>query len=154
MNIFVKNQGYFCLLRSRWPNTLLLQNSLFMRYLIKNFLVCAVLFFPVFSCYSQITNSGINGRVTKTDSTLMQGVKIVATHVPTGSLFGATTDEHGSYRLPGMEVGGPYTVKASQKGFETFVQEKIYLNLGQTYRLNILMKPSKVKHKKQNTKDK
>jgi hypothetical protein len=100
--------------------------------------------FMAASGYSQITTSGINGKVINPDGSPLPGATVVATHVPTGSLFGATTDAGGFYRLPNMDVGGPYTVKVSFVGFESWTKENIYLTLGQTSKVDAALKSTEV----------
>ncbi|TSA35925.1 MAG: TonB-dependent receptor [Porphyromonadaceae bacterium] len=116
-----------------------------MRNLIRFLLFIALGVFTAVSGYSQITTSGINGKVTNPDGSPLPGATVIATHVPTGSLFGASTDAGGLYRLPNMEVGGPYTVKVTFVGFESWTQENIYLTLGQTYRINVQLKNTEVR---------
>jgi hypothetical protein len=101
--------------------------------------------FAVTSGYSQITTSGINGKVTNPDGSSLPGATVIATHVPTGTLFGATTDEGGFFRLPNMDVGGPYTVKVSFVGFESWTKQNIYLTLGQTAKVDASLKSTEVR---------
>lgn len=116
-----------------------------MRNLTKFLLFIALGVFAFTGGYSQITTSGMNGKVTNPDGSPLPGATVIATHVPTGSLFGATTDAGGLFRLPNMDVGGPYQLKVSFVGFESWTQENIYLTLGQTYRTNIQLKDTEVR---------
>ncbi len=86
------------------------------------------------------TTSGINGRVVDENGEPLPGATIVAVHVPTGSQFGGITDEKGYFRIPNMNVGGPYKVTVSYVGYQPYTKEGIYLTLGQTYRLNVTLK--------------
>ncbi len=86
------------------------------------------------------TTSGINGRVVDEKGEALPGATIVAIHVPTGSQFGGITDDKGYFRIPNMNVGGPYKVTVSYVGYQPYVKEGIYLTLGQTYRLNVALK--------------
>ena len=86
------------------------------------------------------TTSGINGRVVDENGDPLPGATIVAVHVPTGSQFGGVTDEKGYFRIPNMNVGGPYKVTISYVGYQPFVKDGVYLTLGQTYRLNVTLK--------------
>ncbi|MFA5814810.1 MAG: carboxypeptidase regulatory-like domain-containing protein [Bacteroidales bacterium] len=116
-----------------------------MRNLTRFLLFIALGVFAAVSGYSQITTSGINGKVTNPDGSPLPGATVIATHVPTGSLFGATTDDGGFYRLPNMDVGGPYTVKVSFVGFESWTKENIYLTLGQTSKVDANLKSTEVR---------
>ena len=94
---------------------------------------------------AQITTSGMNGKVTGPDGNGLIGATVVAIHVPTGTQFGGISDGEGFFRLPNMDVGGPYTVKVSYIGFEAWTTEGIYLTLGQTFKLNPGLKTTEVR---------
>ena len=82
------------------------------------------------------TTSSMNGRVLDENGQALPGATVVAIHEPTGSQFGNITDANGNYRLSNMNVGGPYSVSISFVGYETFQQRGVFLDLGQTFRLN------------------
>jgi hypothetical protein len=108
-----------------------------------------VLLFPAsVCCHSQITTSGFSGKVSNPDSLPLSGAKVIATHVPTGSLYAAITDEDGYFRLPDIEIGGPYTVKVTFKGFKPYMQKEIYLVLGQPFVINVSLKAKDTKLRK------
>jgi hypothetical protein len=64
------------------------------------------------------------------------GATIEAVHLPSGTSYGTSTDVDGSYRIPGMRIGGPYRVTVSYVGYATKTQSNIILNLGTTANLN------------------
>jgi len=82
------------------------------------------------------TTSGINGQVLDEGNNPLSGATIVAVHEPTGSQYGGITDSEGYFRIPNMNVGGPYTIKISFIGYEPFEQSAVYLTLGQTLAVN------------------
>lgn len=82
------------------------------------------------------TTAGMNGRVVDANGEGLPGATVIAVHQPTGSQFGNVTDVNGNYRLANMNVGGPYTVSISFVGYETFQQGNVFLDLGQTFRIN------------------
>ncbi len=90
------------------------------------------------------TTSGINGRVVDNKGETLPGATIQATHEPTGTQYGAITDFDGFFRLPNMEVGGPYTLQISYVGYESYEQKGISLSLGQTYKVDVTLGDSKV----------
>ena len=95
------------------------------------------------SAFSQgVTTSSIGGKVTDASEEPLLGANVVALHVPSGSVYGAITDFDGYYRIPNMRVGGPYKITVSYVGFNEFVRENVYLNLGQTERINVAMSES------------
>jgi len=78
----------------------------------------------------------MNGIITDANGEPIPGATVIAVHEPTNSQFGNVTDITGSYRLSNMNVGGPYTITVSFVGFETFTQPNVYLDLGQTFKLD------------------
>ncbi len=83
------------------------------------------------------TTSGINGRVLGTNGESLPGATVVAVDVPSGSQYGTVTDLDGYYRLPNMNPGGPYTVTVTYVGYEPYEKEGVYLQLGQTLKLDV-----------------
>ncbi len=82
---------------------------------------------------AQITTAGISGRVVGASTgkeEALPGATIVATHVPSGTTYGTATVADGRYTIPGMRVGGPYTIKISFVGYKEQVFENLTLNLG------------------------
>jgi hypothetical protein len=82
------------------------------------------------------TTAGMNGTVVDSNGEPIPGATVIAVYKPTNAQFGNVTDVTGSYRLSHMNVGGPYTITISFVGFETFTQPNVYLDLGQTYKLD------------------
>jgi hypothetical protein len=98
----------------------------------------AVLIFSTQAIFAQgTTTSGMNGRVVGTNSETLPGATVVAVDVPSGSQYGTVTDLDGFYRLPNMNVGGPYKITITFVGYEPFVKEGIFLTLGQTLKLDV-----------------
>ena len=89
-----------------------------------------------------ITSASISGKVSGAGTTTAErkidseealpGANVVATHVPSGTEYGASTRADGRYTLNGLRIGGPYTIKASFVGYKDNVKENIFLELGQT----------------------
>jgi hypothetical protein len=84
---------------------------------------------------AQVTSASMFGSVNSAEIELI-GATIVATHTPSGTVYGTTSNENGTYNLPNMRVGGPYTIEASYIGYANKSHENIYLTLGQKLRLN------------------
>ncbi|MFP4506191.1 MAG: TonB-dependent receptor domain-containing protein [Cyclobacteriaceae bacterium] len=83
-----------------------------------------------------VTTASINGQVADTSGEAIPGANVVATHEPSGTVYGAITNVEGRFVLPGLRVGGPYNVKVSFVGYKEKVFEGISLSLGQTYTIN------------------
>jgi len=85
------------------------------------------------------TTSGMNGKITDENGGPLPGATVIAIHIPTGSQFGGISDKEGYFRLPNMNVGGPYKITVSFVGFKPFEKDGIYLTLGQTFKLNVTL---------------
>jgi len=83
-----------------------------------------------------VTYSSIGGRVLDDQAVPLMGSNIVIEHIPSGTVYGVTSDEEGYFRASGLRPGGPYSLKISYTGFETFEKENVFLQLGQTERFN------------------
>ncbi|MGH9947986.1 MAG: carboxypeptidase regulatory-like domain-containing protein [Pyrinomonadaceae bacterium] len=88
---------------------------------------------------AQVTTSEMVGRITDNQAQPVAGVSVEAVHVPSGTTYSAVTNDAGRYTLPGMRVGGPYTVKVTQAGFKEQTQENITLSLGTAATLNFTL---------------
>ena len=91
-----------------------------------------------------VTTSSINGRITDANGEGLIGANVLATHVPSGSVYGNSTDLDGYFRIPGMRVGGPYKIVISYTGFEDMTKEGVYLTLGQTYQVNTVLQETAI----------
>jgi hypothetical protein len=84
-----------------------------------------------------VTTATMSGVVKSQNGESIPGANVVATHVPSGTVYGSATRENGQYNFPALRVGGPYTVRVSFVGYKEFVKENIYLQLGQTLSLDV-----------------
>ncbi|PSL25942.1 TonB-dependent receptor [Chitinophaga ginsengisoli] len=103
----------------------------------KRLLSTFIVLFIAFHSYAQVTTSSMIGKITGPANEALPGATVVVIHVPSGTKYGTTTDVEGYYRLPNMNVGGPYKVTASYIGYTEFSQGDIFLALGQPFRLNM-----------------
>ncbi len=88
------------------------------------------------SGFSQVTTSNIRGEVRDDQGVPLLGANVVAVHTPTGTRYGAITNEDGRYNLLNLRVGGPYDVTISYIGFKEQKETGIFLSLGKTFNLN------------------
>ena len=89
------------------------------------------------SLNAQTTTANIKGTVIDDQSTPLLGANIVAVHTPTGTKYGAISNEDGRYNLLNLRVGGPYTVTISYVGFKPSMSNDVFLTLGNTYNLDV-----------------
>lgn len=83
-----------------------------------------------------VTTSEIRGTVYDDEGMELIGATVVATHVPSGTTYGTSTDASGRYRLPNVRVGGPYEIKTTYTGYEEKTRSGIQLNLGEPFTIN------------------
>ena len=119
------------------PNTLLILGRRFASL----FMVGTLLFLMNGALHAQgTTSSRLTGVVTDESGEVLLGATIQATHTPTGFEYATVSNEEGLFTLNNVNVGGPYTIVVKYTGFADEVQNGIFLNLGQTLSLDIILK--------------
>ena len=98
-------------------------------------LVCTVMFMGV-SALAQVTTSSLGGKVTDNAGQPVVGAAVVATHEPSGTVYGVVTNGEGRYAINGMRSGGPYKVEISCLGYQTLAYTDVTLQLAETFALN------------------
>lgn len=88
------------------------------------------------------TTSGITGRITDDKGEPVSFATVIALHEPSGSSYGTSALENGTFILTGLRVGGPYTVTISLTGYTSVSYQDIDLKLGETFVLNGSIKES------------
>ena len=88
------------------------------------------------SAFAQITTSSLGGRVTDANGEPVVGAAVVATHEPSGTVYGVTTNADGRYAVNGMRSGGPYKVEISCLGYKTLTYTDVNLQLAEAFALN------------------
>lgn len=91
---------------------------------------------------AQVTTAGMQGKVTSADSEPVIGATAVVVHEPTGTRYGAITNEEGRYTIHGMLAGGPYKIKISYIGMSPAEADGIMLRLGETFRYDAVLSES------------
>ncbi|MGB3800784.1 MAG: carboxypeptidase-like regulatory domain-containing protein, partial [Lewinella sp.] len=108
-----------------------------MRFYTASFTALLVMLLSVSAAAQGVTTSSITGRLTDASTgDALIGATVQAVHNPSGTTYGNVTDEDGFFRLPGLRVGGPYTITATYVGYDPVIQEGINLNLGQGFTFN------------------
>ncbi|MCP9237577.1 carboxypeptidase regulatory-like domain-containing protein [Lewinella sp. JB7] len=109
-----------------------------MRFFTNLLTICLVLMLlPLGVAAQGVTTSSIYGQITEagTGEPLI-GATVQAVHTPSGTTYGNVTDLEGFFRLPGLRVGGPYTISVTYTGFSPIVQDDIFLSLGQAFQFS------------------
>jgi hypothetical protein len=103
--------------------------------------LAALLFFLLLTrlASAQVTTSALGGKITSDKNEDLIGVTVVATHVPTGTKRGTATEPDGRFTIPNLAPGGPYSVTATYVGYKEQVINNVFLTLGNTTRLNLVL---------------
>jgi hypothetical protein len=110
-------------------------------YMIKRLLFSLLTLFSLGYAFAQETTSQIEGTVVTDSKAGLSGATVVALHTPTGTKYTTTTRKDGRFNIPGLRVGGPYTLTITYVGFKEEKQENIYLVLGQDFTSDFTMIP-------------
>jgi hypothetical protein len=127
-----KNSTIVCL----HPHSLTKTTIMKLKSLLQIFTLAVVFMSSQLVMAQGVTTSSMSGTVTDTKGQPLVGANVVATHQPSGTVYGAASDANGNYRIPAMRVGGPYEVKVTFIGFSTRTVENLFLRLGENERRN------------------
>ena len=92
--------------------------------------------FVAMSATAQSTTASLQGFVTDANGKPLAGATVVATHLPTETVYGSITDRNGAYHLQGLRVGAPYNVEFSFVGYKEQVFNNLALSLGEKKHLD------------------
>src|SRR6185312_14308294 len=81
-------------------------------------------------------NSTVTGIVTDQSGAVVSGAQIDLTDTATGATKTATTGETGLYSISTLNAGS-YDMKVTAKGFQTFAQKGIVVNISATFRVDV-----------------
>ncbi|MFN2602975.1 MAG: carboxypeptidase regulatory-like domain-containing protein [Gemmatimonadaceae bacterium] len=87
-----------------------------------------------------VTTGVINVNVTDASGNPRPGVRVVAVHQPSGTVYQGRTRSDGRTTIPGLRVGGPYRVTAASIGLEPQVKNDVFITLGQSTDLDFSLK--------------
>ena len=85
---------------------------------------------------AQSTTASMKGFVTDAEGKPLAGATVIATHLPTETYYGTTTDNNGAYHLQGMRVGAPYLMEFSYVGCKDKKFNDIALSLGEAKQID------------------
>src|SRR5690349_8905341 len=100
------------------------------------------LFTPIAS-FGQAVYGNIVGTVTDSSGGAIPNAKVTIRDVGKGVAFTTTTNDAGNYSQTHLIVG-TYEVRAEAKGFDTFVQQNINVNVDATSQINAVLHPGAV----------
>lgn len=103
----------------------------------KKFLLAIVVaIFTTVTAFAQVTTSSMTGTIKDSKGVSLPGATVKAVHTPSGTTYATATNANGLFTIPGMRIGGPYTVTISFIGYKPTSFDQITLQLGQGYVLN------------------
>ncbi len=92
-----------------------------------------------------VTTGSLTGRVTAQASKEgVAGARVRALHLPSGTAYQALTRTDGRYTIPGMRVGGPYTITATTIGFAPRTETNVVIQLGVATEVSFVIVPAAV----------
>ena len=110
-----------------------------MKQSIKCFIAVFAAMLMSVAAFAQVTTSALSGLAVDTNGEPVIGVAVIATHTPSGTVYGVTTNEVGRYTINGMRSGGPYTVEFSCLGYQTVTYTDVTIQLAETYSLGVTL---------------
>lgn len=94
--------------------------------------------------FAQETSSAIRGVVTSEAGVTVPNATVVLTDKRNGSSRTLTTNQTGTFSARGLQVGGPYTLVITGPEGRAETVENVFLTLGDTQNLNVVIQPSNV----------
>jgi hypothetical protein len=89
---------------------------------------------------AQVTTGSIGGSTVDETGGVLPGAVITAVHGPSGSKYETVSRGDGAFSLPGLRVGGPYTVTVAMSGFQSRSLTGVFVSLGVSTDLKVTMK--------------
>lgn len=87
----------------------------------------------------QVTTSNFTGTVRTAGGKELEGASITATHTPSGTVYKTVSKKSGAFNVPGVRIGGPYSLKIDYVGLASETLQDIYLSLGDPYSVNVVL---------------
>jgi len=106
---------------------------------IKNLILFLILLSTTGLLTAQVTTSSIKGVVKSSTGEALPGATVVAVHEPSGTVYGAASNQEGVFVISNTRIGGPYKISVSFIGYQGQVQENVILSLGTAANLNFVL---------------
>jgi hypothetical protein len=100
---------------------------------------CALAGLPGLTLAQGVTTAEMTGIVRDAQGAVVPGVTVTAVHQPSGTSYETVSQADGRFFIPGMRIGGPYSVTAALTGFRTEEKSNINLSLGVAQDLNFAL---------------
>lgn len=113
-----------------------------MKHYTNKLIATVAMLFCAAIAFAQVTTATIAGSVNNSKGEALIGATVLAVHTPSGSRYGAATNEDGRFTIPNMRVGGPYTITTTYVGHKDDKIEDVILSLAQKLTLKITLAES------------
>src|SRR5260370_16894995 len=97
--------------------------------LLRDFVFLCIFVFSGVIVRAQVTTATLSGVVTGQRGNTLPGATVLVAFTDAGISKLLMTKTDGSFVLPNLRVGGPYTITVSYAGYSPKVHSNIYLNL-------------------------
>ena len=106
-------------------------------YTLLSILLFGTVLFGMPAARAQETTGGLTGRIVDTTGHPLEGVTVTAVHLPSGTRYETRTSADGRYHLPGLRVGGPYTLSVTSAGMVPRTMDIPQVSLGENATQNV-----------------
>jgi outer membrane receptor protein involved in Fe transport len=104
-------------------------------YMLKRLTILLLAISVSYFAFAQVTTSSITGTAKSANGEALVGATITATHLPSGTVYSTIAQKDGSFTLPGLRVGGPYTIVINFVGLKAETFNNVALQLGEAYNI-------------------
>jgi Carboxypeptidase regulatory-like domain len=108
-----------------------------------NFFKVIMTFFISIIClttHAQVTTATLSGTITNAEGKTLSGATIKITYANAGINKSTVSQSNGSYVVPNLKVGGPYTIVVTYTGYLSKTEDNIVLELGQNTAVDFKLK--------------
>jgi len=92
--------------------------------------------------FSQVTTSSMSGTAKDNNGQPLTGASVTAVHTSSGTTYATIAGKDGVFNIPNMRAGGPYSLKITFTGLQSFTLDNLTLELGQSYSVNAVLNQS------------
>ena len=107
--------------------------------LCKKILPFVIALLAPFLINAQVTTGSINGSVKDSKGNDLPGATVEVIHVPSGSVYRASSGKSGIFYIPSLRIGGPYNITVTFVGFKQEVITDVSVQLGEATKLNVVL---------------
>jgi hypothetical protein len=87
--------------------------------------------------HAQVTSGSATGIIKTPEGLGLEGATVTLLHQPSGTRYMNVSRKGGLFTIPGLRVGGPYTLTVQYVGYKNQVTEGITIRLGEPYDISV-----------------